>query len=68
MHDGRVTKDREDDSCRMTSIYRCQLGFWLDLGGQRLLEGKQQLSTHVIISRRSPCARAQAVKEQRVCS
>ena len=44
-----------------------QLGFWLELGGQRLQEGKQQLSTHTMTFRRL-CARAQAVKKQRVCS
>ena len=40
-HDGRVTKDRLDDGCRMTSSYYRQLGFWMELGSQRLPGGKQ---------------------------
>ena len=43
-----------------------QLGFWLELGSQRLLGGKQQLSNHTIALIRSPCGRAQEVRKQRV--
>ena len=45
---------------RMTTSYYRQR-FWLELGGQRLLGGKQQLSTHVMTSRLYPRAGAQAV-------